>query len=76
MQEYTVEEILEGLLNRDTDVLDFIYDQYFYPVKVFISRNSGTEEDAKDIYQDAVLVIYQKVKEGNLALNCSSFATQ
>ncbi len=71
MQEYKAEEILEGLRNRDTNVLDFIYKNFFQQIKVFINKNSGTDEDAQDIYQDAVLVIYQKIKNDNLTLNCS-----
>ena len=73
MQEYKAEEILEGLRNRDTNVLDFIYKSYFQQIKVFINKNSGTDEDAQDIYQDAVLVIYQKIKNDNLTLNCSFY---
>ena len=71
MQEYKAEEILEGLRNKDTNVLDFIYKNFFQQIKVFINKNSGTDEDAQDIYQDAVLVIYQKIKNDNLTLNCS-----
>lgn len=71
MQEFKAEEILDGLRNRDTNVLDFIYKNFFQQIKVFINKNSGTDEDAQDIYQDAVMVIYQKIKNDNLTLNCS-----
>lgn len=71
MQEYKAEEILDGLRNRDTSVLDFVYTNFFQQIKVFINKNSGSDEDAQDIYQDAVLVIYQKIKKENLTLNCS-----
>lgn len=71
MQEYKAEEILEGLRNKDTNVLDFIYKNFFQQIKVFINKNSGSDEDAQDIYQDAVLVIYQKIMNDNLTLNCS-----
>ncbi len=71
MQEFKAEEILEGLQNRDTDVLDYIYRNFFNQIKVFIVQNDGTDEDAKDIYQDAILVIYQKTRKENLILSCS-----
>ena len=71
MQEDKAEEILDGLRNRDTNVLDFIYKSFFQQIKIFINKNSGTDEDAQDIYQDAILVIYQKSKIDNLTLNCS-----
>ena len=71
MQEYKVDEILDGLRNRNANVLDYVYQNYFEQIKNFINKNSGSDEDAQDIYQDAVLVIYQKIKKDNLTLTCS-----
>lgn len=71
MQVIQAEEILEGLRNKDTNVLDYIYKNFFNQIKVFVNQNNGTDEDAQDIYQDAVLVIYQKTKKEDLTLNCS-----
>jgi RNA polymerase sigma factor (sigma-70 family) len=71
VQEFRVDEILDGLVNRNTDVLEFIYKSYFHQINAFVNKNNGNEEDAKDIYQDAILVIYQKIKKENLTLNCS-----
>ena len=71
MQDYSVVEILGGIKNRDTKVLDFIYENYFHQVRAFIVKNSGTVEDAQDIYQDAILVVYQKIENDNLTLTCS-----
>ena len=71
MQEITADNIVQGLKERDTKVLDYIYENYYQQIKVFISRNRGSEEDAKDIYQDALLVIYQKATKNNLTLSCS-----
>lgn len=71
MQEFSAENILRGIKERDTKVLDFIYDNYFQQIKSLVLNNHGTIEDAKDIYQDAVLVVYQKLVNENLVLTCS-----
>lgn len=71
MQELTAKEILHGLKDRDTKVLDFIYDNFYFQIKVFVTKNHGSEEDARDIYQDALMVIYQKQQKDNLTLSCS-----
>lgn len=34
-----------------------------------ILSNNGDEDDAKDIFQESVLVLYNKVKSGNFELN-------
>jgi RNA polymerase sigma factor (sigma-70 family) len=71
VQEYRAEEILVGLRKRDTNVLDYVYKNFFHQIKVFVNKNNGTDEDAKDVYQDAILVIYQKAKNEDLTLTCS-----
>jgi len=35
-----------------------------------VCSNSGTEQEAKDIYQEAVIVFYEKVTQAQLALTC------
>lgn len=71
MHEFSANDILLGLKNKDTKVLDYIYENFFYQIKVFITKNNGSEEDARDLYQDALLVIYQKLTKENLVLSCS-----
>ncbi|MCB0806527.1 MAG: sigma-70 family RNA polymerase sigma factor [Bacteroidales bacterium] len=71
MQEFSAENILSGIKERDTKVLNFIYDSYFQQIRAFVLNNHGTLEDAQDTYQDAVLVIYQKIVNEGLELTCS-----
>lgn len=62
---------MSGIKDRDTKVLDFIYNNYFRQIRSFIVQNQGSPEDAKDVCQDAILVIYQKLVNANLTLSCS-----
>lgn len=41
-----------------------LYDHYFEGIVAQICANSGTREDGADIFQDAVLVLVEKVKNG------------
>ncbi len=34
-----------------------------------VLNNNGSEDDAKDIFQESVIVLYNKVKSGNFELN-------
>jgi len=71
MVHYTVEAILEGLKNSDSELLRFVYKKYYPEIRFFVIRNSGTDEDAKDVFQEALIVIYKKLKEESLELRCS-----
>jgi len=68
---YTVEAILEGLRNSDSNVLEYVYKKYFPIVRFFVIKNSGTDEDAKDVFQEAIILIYKRLKDESLDLTCA-----
>jgi RNA polymerase sigma factor (sigma-70 family) len=68
---YTVEAILEGLKTSDSNVLEYVYKKYFPIVRFFVIKNSGTDEDAKDVFQESIILIYKRLKDGSLDLTCA-----
>lgn len=73
MKDYNDEQILKGILRHDNLILQYIYKQFYYQVNLFIKRNSGNEDDANDIFQEAIIIIYRKLKENDLVFKMSSF---
>jgi len=71
MIHYTVEAILKGLKSNDNEVLNFIYRKYFPEIRFFVIKNSGSDEDAQDVFQEAIIIIYKKLRDGVLDLTCS-----
>lgn len=63
-------DIIEGIRQDDESALARLYKLYFPMVLHFVLSNSGTQDDAKDIYQEAVIVFYEKIKADQLELNC------
>ncbi|MCP3933669.1 MAG: sigma-70 family RNA polymerase sigma factor [Bacteroidetes bacterium] len=68
---HTVENYASGLLNQDESSIRAIYDNYLPGIKSFILANSGKSEDAEDVFHDAMIVIYRKLKDNTFELNCS-----
>jgi RNA polymerase sigma factor (sigma-70 family) len=68
---YSEKELVRGIINENNDVILYIYNNSFKPVRHMITRNSGSEEDARDIFQDSLIILYKKLKAGNLKLKCS-----
>lgn len=62
-------EILLGILNGSKDSLNQLYVFYFPMALQLVLKNNGNEDDAKDIFQEAVIVLYNKVKSGNFELS-------
>ncbi|QZE13257.1 sigma-70 family RNA polymerase sigma factor [Halosquirtibacter laminarini] len=71
MTKLTNEEIIAGVQSQNHVVLHSIYRSSFRIVSLYIQRNSGTEEDANDIFQEALIVVYRKVQEPSFSLTCS-----
>jgi len=71
---YSDEQILKGILRHDNLILQYIYKQYYYKINYFIKKNQGSEDDASDVFQEAIIVIYRKLKENDLIFEKSSFA--
>ena len=63
MKRLSDEEIFTGLRKRDYRVLQYIYKNSFTPVKQLILHNAGSETDAEDIFQEALIVIFKKLRD-------------
>jgi RNA polymerase sigma factor (sigma-70 family) len=65
----TDREVVLGILNNSDDALNKLYIGYFPMVLQFILNNNGDEDDAKDVYQEGIIVLYNKVKSGDFELS-------
>lgn len=62
--------LLQGLAKSDKRAIETIYKDNYNMVQALVINNSGTADDAKDIFQEAMIVLYEKVQSGNFELNC------
>lgn len=74
MDTTTNTEYLRGIANNDFSVLQKIYEQSLPEVIRYVKKNSGTLDDAKDVFQEGIMVIFKKVKEDRLVLTTSFHA--
>ena len=62
--------LLEGLARNDKKAIETIYKENFNLIQALVVNNNGNTDDAKDIFQEAMIVLYQKVQSGSFELNC------
>ena len=62
--------LLQGLAQNDKKAIETIYKENFNLIQALVVNNNGSTEDAKDIFQEAMIVLYQKVQSGSFELNC------
>ncbi len=69
-QENSEQLLLQGLAVNDRKAVETIYKDNYNMVQALIINNNGSADDAKDIFQEAMIVLYEKVRSGNFELNC------
>ncbi len=64
------QKYIDALLHNNTPVLNELYQKFSGTIKRMILQNNGTEADAADILQDALLSLYDKAKTEHFVLTC------
>jgi RNA polymerase sigma factor (sigma-70 family) len=62
--------LLEGLARNERAAIEAIYKDNFNMVQSFILNNNGSTDDARDIFQEAMIVLYEKSRDSNFILHC------
>ena len=62
--------LLNGLAEGDNRTIEIIYKDHYNMIQSLIINNNGSADDAKDIFQEALIVLYEKVRSGSFELNC------
>jgi RNA polymerase sigma factor (sigma-70 family) len=63
-------ELLEGLAQGKREAVTAIYKQYQNVLVKWIVTRGGAEADAEDIFQEALVVVYEKAKQPEFCLTC------
>jgi RNA polymerase sigma factor (sigma-70 family) len=61
-------EILERIRKGDETALQYLYKQHYRMMLRLVLKNSGTEEEAQDVFQDALILFWQKVHQPEFEL--------
>lgn len=68
--EYKERDLLKGLGKSDKRAVETIYKDNYNMVQSLIINNNGTTDDARDVFQEAMIVLFEKARSGNFELNC------
>jgi RNA polymerase sigma factor (sigma-70 family) len=69
----SIEELVASVKQNDNTTLKKLYQLNYKKVEVLVLRNSGTVDNAKDIYQEAFLTTWQKIKKGDFIPTSESY---
>ena len=63
-------QLLKGLAISDKQAIETIYRENYSMIQSFVINNNGSADDARDIFQEAMVVLYEKSKDTTFSLNC------
>lgn len=62
MDRRTTNSLAVDDFKKDSNIaFGILYQQYFVYVKKYILKNKGNTEDAEDVFQDSLLILYEKL---------------
>jgi len=68
---YTNEWLVNGLKEGRDSSVKYLYREYFPMVRSIVSSQNGNLEDAEDVFQDGLIIIFDRLKDQSFTLNSS-----
>ncbi|MFN3298820.1 MAG: RNA polymerase sigma factor [Sediminibacterium sp.] len=62
--------LLKGLAHNDSKAVEIIYKDNFNMIQTFILNNNGSYDEARDIFQEAMIALYEKSQTDSFVLTC------
>jgi len=68
--QFTDSQFIDGLRTNSSEVLTALYKKYYTIVLKLIVSNNGTQDEAQDVYQETIIVVFENVRKPDFELNC------
>jgi len=68
---YSKEKVIEGIIQGDNEILRHVYQENFKRIKFLVTTNNGNENDAEDVFQEVLVVLYRKLRETDYQITSS-----
>ena len=65
------DKVIKLMRNDNDAAIKMVYQKHFKMIEQYVLKNSGSTDDAKDLYQDAFMVLYKKIKLPDFVLSSS-----
>lgn len=75
MEKKSVEEknYIQGIISGDRVLIKEVYEKYHKAILHLVEKDRGNEEDAQDVFQEGLMLVYQKAQQKDFQLSSSFF---
>jgi RNA polymerase sigma factor (sigma-70 family) len=70
MNQHEDHRYIEALRKGDSRMLEELYQRFSKPVINWVSNNNGSNADARDVFQEAIIALYNKACDPAYTLTC------
>jgi len=63
--------LLDRIRQGDNQAVKELHKMAFIYCTTFIIKNQGTQEDAKEVFQESMIILLQKLEDSNFKINCN-----
>jgi RNA polymerase sigma factor (sigma-70 family) len=67
---YSDEDIIKGIQSNQDWALSALYKMHFNMIFNLVANNNGSSDEAKDIYQEAIMIFYDNIRSDDFVLDC------
>lgn len=67
---YTEQHLLTGLAKGERAATAQVYQQHVKIVGTWVQQNGGSENDAADVFQEAMVILFEKAQQEDFRLTC------
>lgn len=71
MQTISDNTLINQLKDENNSSFELLYKFYFPSIAAYINNNYGNKEDAQDVFQEAIIILLQKIRQDNFELTAS-----
>ncbi|MEM6723819.1 MAG: sigma-70 family RNA polymerase sigma factor [Bacteroidota bacterium] len=69
----TDQEVLDGIRKSNSRAVQYCYQEFLPRIQKFMASNNGTDQEAMDYFQEAMVVIYRKTQDAKFSLSSGLF---
>lgn len=64
------DQLIRDIRNKNEAALRRVYAAHYPMILNMVVTNSGTETEAKDVYQEAIIAFYERLQQADFSLTC------
>ncbi|MBL4704250.1 MAG: sigma-70 family RNA polymerase sigma factor [Flavobacteriales bacterium] len=69
-QEITDDALIKGLRDDNRQLVSMLYVKHYPMIRKLVLDNNGSEAEAKDVFQEAIIVFYENIRTKGFDLTC------